>query len=181
MDDEILLTTARFSVVKRRYHSPEGATGEHVSVQHPGAVVIVPVLSDDRICLISNFRAAVGETLIELPAGTLEPGEEPIACARRELTEETGYHAGRLQRLHAFYVSPGILHERMYLFTAHDLVEGTPRPQAGEHITRLVVPWNEALAMVVDGRVQDAKTICGILLYERERLGGQQVDLPTGA
>jgi ADP-ribose pyrophosphatase len=111
---------------------------------------------------------AVGETLIELPAGTLDhPGEEPLECARRELAEETGYRAARLEKLIDFFVSPGILRERMHLFLATELTPGTTDLDAGEQIEKLVVPWHEALAMVHDGRIHDAKTLVSLLYYDR--------------
>jgi ADP-ribose pyrophosphatase len=105
---EELLATRRFRVVR---HVQTGADGrEHVkeTIQHPGAVAILPLLDDDRVCLIHNFRIAVGKTLIELPAGTLEPGEDPAATASRELIEETGYRGERLEKLCEFSMSPGI-------------------------------------------------------------------------
>ena len=87
--------------------------------------------------------------------------------ADRELTEETGYRAGQLRRVHSFFLSPGILDERMHLFLATDLTSGKAAREAGENIENLVVAWEEAIKMVLDGRIQDAKTIVGLLFYER--------------
>jgi ADP-ribose pyrophosphatase len=109
---------------------------------------------------------AVGETLLELPAGTLEEGEEPVVTARRELTEETGYSAEHLRHLHSFWMSPGILRERMHLFVATELRAGEMRPDAGEQIAPIVVSWQEAIALVRDGKIQDAKTLVALLYYE---------------
>ncbi len=167
MDLETLFNGKVFSVVRWRGRTPAGATVEREFVQHPGAVVLVPVLDDDHVCLIRNFRAAVGETLIELPAGTLEPGESPAATAARELAEETGYTAERIEELTAFYMSPGILNERMHLFVATGLTEGEPAREDNEEIDNLVVSWEDALQMVIDRRIQDAKTLSGLLLYDR--------------
>jgi ADP-ribose pyrophosphatase len=163
---EILLTTRRFTVV--RHHTPGSDGRDHVkdTVQHPGAVAILPLLDGDRVCLIRNFRVAVGKSLIELPAGTLEPGEDPAVTAERELIEETGYRAARIEKLREFTMSPGILNERMYLFLARDLTPGPTALEAGEQIEPLVTTWSDAMRMVMDGTIEDAKTLVGLLHYE---------------
>ena len=112
---------------------------------------------------------AVGETLLELPAGTLDRAEPPLATAARELAEETGYRAGRIEPAGAFWMSPGVLRERMHLFVASDLVAGEQALEPGELITPRVVPWQEAVAMCLDGRITDAKTVAGILLHDARR------------
>jgi ADP-ribose pyrophosphatase len=165
-DSEVLLVASRFKVVREFQKTSEGLRPREI-VRHPGAVVVLPLLDDGRVCLIRNFRISVNQTLIELPAGTLESGEEPIQNAERELIEETGYRAARLRKLHAFYLSPGILDERMHLFLATGLTAGETAREAGENIDNLVVPWDEALEMAVDGRIQDAKSIVGLLLVDR--------------
>ena len=119
-------------------------------VRHPGAVVVLPLLDDGRVCLIRNFRVAVSQTLIELPAGTLEPGHTPAEMAERELIEETGYRAAKIEPLSAFYLSPGILDERMHLFLATGLIAGDSAREAGEEIENLLVPFDEAIAMAND-------------------------------
>lgn len=163
-----VLVTNRFRVVEHRYQLEPGGPeiAKHV-VEHPGAVVVVPALDDDRVCLIRNHRVAVGETLIELPAGTLEPPEPPAVAAERELQEETGYRAERFRPLGAFYMSPGILNERMHVFLAEGLSPGDPAREPGEEIENLVVPRDEALAMAADGRIADAKSIAALFLWER--------------
>jgi len=166
---ETLLVTSRFKVVRHTRHMADGKVDVRETVQHPGAVAILPMVTPDEVCLIRNYRVAVGETLIELPAGTLDPGEDPKLAAERELQEETGYRAERIERLGEFLMSPGILHERMHLFVASGLVPGSTALELGEEIENLVVPWSEALAMVHDGRIKDAKTAVGLLLYDRLR------------
>jgi ADP-ribose pyrophosphatase len=168
-DDEVLLETRRFRVVRHRGRTACGHEYVRETVQHPGAVVILPVLDDGRVCLIRNYRVAVDRTLIELPAGTLEPGEEPAVTARRELEEETGYQAGRIEPLTQFFMSPGILNERMHAYLATGLTKGPAHPEAGEEIERLLVSWDEALRMTLSGEIQDAKTIATLLFYERRR------------
>jgi ADP-ribose pyrophosphatase len=169
-DDEVLLRTSRFSIVRRRRLTAGGTLVTRETVQHPGAVVILPLLEHDRVCLVRNYRVAVRQTLIELPAGTLEEGESPLATAARELAEETGYTAARLAPLGMLLMSPGILNEQMHLFVATGLAIGEPSPEPGEEIERLIVLWDEALAMVDDGRIQDAKTVAALLRYDRQRL-----------
>jgi ADP-ribose pyrophosphatase len=166
-ETEVLLETRRFRVVRQREQMADGTIHERETVQHPGAVVILPLVEGDRICLIRNYRIAVGRTLLELPAGTLEPGEAPLATARRELEEETGYRAARIEPLLEFFMSPGILNERMHLFVATGLSMGTARLDAGEQIEPLVCDWKEAMDMVAAGQVQDAKTLVGLLYYDR--------------
>lgn len=164
---EILLKTQRFDVVRLQYQTPGGQTHQREVARHPGAVTVLPLLDDGRICLIRNFRVAVGRTLIELPAGTMEPGENPSLTASRELEEETGYRAATVQRLCEFFMSPGILSERMVLFLATGLSAGPPRLEAGEQIESLVVSWQEAMRLVENGEIQDAKSLVGLLWYDR--------------
>jgi ADP-ribose pyrophosphatase len=167
-DPQTLFESKRFQVVRATRTSPAGKTHTREYIEHPGAVTIVPVLSDGRLCLVRNYRLAVGQTLLELPAGTLDPGEAPAKTAERELAEETGYLAGRLEPLCEFFMSPGILNERMYLFVASDLVEGPPHREATEEIENLLVPLAEALRMVDAGEIRDAKTIAALLFYARQ-------------
>jgi ADP-ribose pyrophosphatase len=135
---------------------------------HPGAVVILPFLDDERILLIRNRRYTIGQILVELPAGGLERGEDPINAAGRELVEETGYLANRLQRLKDFYTSPGILTEKMYAFAAYDLEKtGGQSLEDDEEIEVVPVAFADAVRMIRDGSIQDGKTIATLLLYER--------------
>jgi ADP-ribose pyrophosphatase len=132
-------------------------------------VAIVPVVDENHVCLIRNFRVSVGKTLVEIPAGTLEPDEDPRAAALRELAEETGYRADRLELLTACYLSPGILDERMHVFVATGLTLGPAAREPGEQIENLVVTWDEVLQQIRDGTIQDAKTIVGVLGYLLKR------------
>lgn len=170
--DELLLEARRFRVVRRRQTSPTGKLHDRDVILHPGAVVILPLVEDDRVCLIRNYRAAVRDALIELPAGTLEPGEDPALTAARELEEETGYQSGRLELLNEFWMSPGILNEQMRLYLAADLTAGPSQREAGEEIENLVLPWAEALRLAESGQIADGKTLVGLLWYDRFRRGG---------
>jgi ADP-ribose pyrophosphatase len=162
---ETLFEGRRFRVERVVQVTPDGAEHVREVVRHPGAVSILPVLDDGRICFVRNYRAAVGQTLIELPAGTLEGGEDPLDTARRELAEETGYRAGQLELLARFYMSPGVLDEEMYLYVATALRAGPMALEPGEDIQPLLVERNTALRMVRDGRIRDAKTLIGLLRY----------------
>jgi ADP-ribose pyrophosphatase len=168
-EPEILLSTPRFNVIRQWHQTADGTIHEREIVRHPGAVTIVPLLADGRIVLIRNLRPAVGRTLIELPAGTLGHGEDPRSAAQRELVEETGYRAGRIEPMCQFFMSPGILHERMHLFLASELAAGPTRLEAGEQIATFVASCDEALAMTCDGRIEDAKTLVGLLWWARWR------------
>jgi len=165
--EEELLVTERFRVVRRREAGPGGVVLDRTTIQHPGAVVILPLVDRDTVCLIRNYRSAVRRSLIELPAGTLELGEEPRDTARRERAEETGYRAGRIEPLGEWLMSPGILNERMAAFLATELTPGPVDLQPGESIELLPTPWSEAIEMVRYGAIQDAKTVAALLLYDR--------------
>lgn len=156
-------------MVRKPRKLADGSSMAHDVVIAPGAVVIVPMVGDDQVCLIRNFRIAVDETLVELPAGTLESGEDPVETARRELIEETGYRAGRIEKLCEFFMSPGILNERMHLFMATDLQSGAMALEAGEEIQTQVVSWADAMRMVDTGQVHDAKSLVGLLYCDRMR------------
>jgi ADP-ribose pyrophosphatase len=171
-DRRVLLKTPRFDVVEVDQKTAEGGLRPRQVVLHPGAVLVIPIVEGDRVCLIRNERVAVGKTLIELPAGTIEPPDPPSETAVRELQEETGYTARSWRELPGFFMSPGILSERMHVFVAQELTEGAPARESGENIDNLVVPWDQALRMVDRGEIEDAKTICGLLMWDRIRRGG---------
>lgn len=147
---------------------PDGSTGELEMVRHPGAAAVVPFASDPKgadptLLLIKQYRYATNGSLIEIPAGRLDPGEEPIACARRELLEEVGVTAGRVERLTTIWTTPGFTDERIHLFWAADLTTGTHAREPDEFIEVVPKPLSEALALVRDGVICDAKTVVGIL------------------
>lgn len=164
---ELLLTTRRFSVLRHTQLFADGTVKQRESIQHPGAVLILPWFSDGRVALIRNYRVAVGETVWELPAGTLEPPEEPAATAARELQEETGYRAARLEPLGRLLMSPGILNERMHLFAATELTPGPTALEQGEEIETHLFAWEAALEMIDGGEICDAKSVAALLLWER--------------
>lgn len=141
-------------------------------ILHPGAVAILPLLDEDHLCLLRNRRPVVGDTLLEIPAGTLEPGEDPDLAAHRELAEETGYRAGRMDKLHRFFPSPGVIDEATHLYVARELVPGEMRLELDEDLEPIRVAWTQALSWVMDGTIRDAKTLVAVLLWQRLREGG---------
>ena len=169
--ERVLLENRRFAVVEKTITQADGETASCRFVRHGGSVAILPILNDRRVCLIQSRRVTVDETLVEIPAGTREPNEAPLATATRELAEETGFRAGKLEELTSYYPSPGILSERMWIFVARDLTEGEPAREANEQIENYIVRWDEALAMIDNGEIRDGKTIIALLTYERARAG----------
>ena len=147
----------------------DGAVADREVVLHRGAVALVPMVDADHVCLVTNDRHAVGETLLEVPAGTIDEGETPDQTAPRELAEETGYHAERITFLRSWYVSPGVMNERMFLYLCEVLTPGPTDHQPDERLETRIVAWTEALAMVHDGRISDAKTMLALLLCDRLR------------
>ncbi len=146
---------------------PDGNTSRREVVEHHGAVAIVPLLPDRRVILVKQWRYPIGRLLTEIPAGTLEDGEEPIDCAMRELAEETGYSSGSMTHLVSFYSTPGFCDEQLHVFLATDLVPADATADADEFIELATVEWDEAVAMCLDGRIADAKSIAGILAADR--------------
>jgi ADP-ribose pyrophosphatase len=141
--------------------------GEHEReiVEHPGAVAIVATDREGMLTLVRQRREAVRAELLELPAGTLEPGEEPLACARRELEEETGLTGGSWRRVTAFFTTPGFCRERMHLFFAEELERGEASPESDEELE--VVRWRKDEIAERLNELADAKTLVGLLLYLR--------------
>jgi ADP-ribose pyrophosphatase len=155
----------KFSVEALKIRLDDGRCADRELVIHPGAVVILGVLDDGRVVMIRNVRFAVEQTLWELPAGTLEIGEDPAACAARELIEETGYEATRIEKLCEFYSSPGICTEKMYAFIATGLRHVGQDLDETEQIDVCPVSIDELMGMIESGEVQDAKTLATVLRY----------------
>jgi ADP-ribose pyrophosphatase len=147
---------------------PDGSVGELEMIRHPGAAAVVPFLSDPagddpQILLLKQYRYAAEGFLYEVPAGRLDPGEEPITCARRELTEETGCEAERIEHLYTFYTTPGFTDERIHAFMAVGLTRGESRHETDEFITVETMTLSHALGLIEKGEVKDAKTALSIL------------------
>ena len=140
-----------------------GNTSTMEIVVHPGAVCVVPLLDNGDVVLVRQYRHATGARLLEICAGGLNPGEDPLEAARRELEEETGYLAGKLVERARFWTTPGFTTEFMYLYEATDLVKTQTNPDEDEIIEVEIATPEDSLRMIDDGRIQDAKSILGLL------------------
>jgi ADP-ribose pyrophosphatase len=140
-----------------------GNTSTLEIVVHPGAVCVVPLLDNGDVVLVRQYRHATGTRLLEICAGGLKPGEDPLEAARRELEEETGYLAGNLVERARFWTTPGFTTEFMYLYEATDLVKTQTNPDEDEIIDVEIATPEDSLRMIDDGRIQDAKSILGLL------------------
>ncbi len=158
----------------QRVVEPGGVETTREVVCHPGSVVVVPHLPDGRLILVRQYRHAVQETLWELVAGGMEPGETPRQSARRELLEETGHHARTLKPLLDFYPSPGILSEKMHLVEAWDLTPAKGVPDADERIEVGFFRMSEVIAMIRRKEIRDGKTLVGILFLFGKEMASDQ-------
>lgn len=159
-----------FYVTSEIVREPSGVTARRDIVRHPGSVVILAVEGSGknaRVLLAKQFRHAANREMLELPAGRIDPGETALQGAKRELMEETGYRARKWSKAMFFYVSPGFLDETMTIFLAEGLEAGEANPEEDEVIRPQLVPLARAVEMVMRGTIQDAKTIAGILWYEK--------------
>ncbi len=155
---------------------PDGSTGELEMIRHSGASAVVPFLSDPagedpQILLIRQYRYAAGEYLYEIPAGRLEPGEAPDACARRELLEETGCRCERVEPLFTMFTTPGFTDERIHLFLARGLTMGAAQREPDEFLEVEQMALSRALSMVEAGAIKDAKTALALLFAAGFRAG----------
>lgn len=151
-----------------RVRFPDGSDGELEMIRHPGASAVVPFLSeptgeDPQVLLIRQYRYAADGFIYEIPAGRLSPNEDPAECARRELQEETGCTAARMERLFTMYTTPGFTDEKIHLFMAVGLTQGESAREADEFVEVVPTSLSSALEMVRDGEIQDAKTALGLL------------------
>ena len=167
MGREIVHVGRKIRVAVDTSTAADGSVIRRDAILHPGAVVILPVLDDEHVVLLQNHRFVISETLWEVPAGTIEPGEPLEACARRELAEETGYTAARWRSLGYLYASPGVLDEKLHLFVAEDLSPGAARPEPDEQLHPVTVRLADAIAMCLSGEIKDAKTVTSLLLWEK--------------
>lgn len=163
-DSDVMFRGRIFRVERVHQRTSEGESLTREVVRHPGSVVILPFVDPDHVCLIRNYRVAIGDWLLELPAGTREIGEAPEVTARRELEEETGYQCDRLEPRLRFFPAPGILDEEMHLFIASGLHSGAPHRESGEEMENVVLRVEDAIRRARSGEIRDAKTILGLLL-----------------
>jgi ADP-ribose pyrophosphatase len=144
---------------------PDGGKATREYLDHPGAVGVVPLLPDGRVVMVRQYRYPVGEVTLELPAGKLDAGEDPLACVRRELEEETGYSASTIVPLLDYWPTPAFANEVLHLYVAEGLKEGKFNPDDDEFIEKVELPLDEALDLARRGLIKDSKTLVGLLAY----------------
>ena len=161
-----------------RVRLPSGRITTRETVEHPGSVAVDGITADDAVLLLRQSHYPIRRALLGLPAGTLEPGESPQACARRELAEETGYRAGRLTEMASYFTSPGYTDERLTIFRADDCVPAGGAIDPDESIHLAVTPRIDVPALVAPGphQLADAKTLIGLLLLLRQSPAGSSGD-----
>lgn len=146
---------------------PDESTSKRDIIVHPGAVAVVPLIDNERVILVRQYRSALEAIIWEIPAGTLESGEEPMTAAERELREEIGYHPQNLIPLGGIHVAPGYSSEYIHLYLSTDLSPADSEADTDEFIEKHEMSLSEALNLLKDGKITDAKTISGLLLTQQ--------------
>ena len=168
IDTQVIYSGKKATLKLHTVDLGDGRTSIREIIEHPGVAAIVPIDGDGKVVFVRQYRLAVGDTMLEIPAGVLDPGEAAEEGAQRELREETGLRAGKLTPLgREFFVSPGISTEWIRLFLAEDLQDAPLDPDDDEDIEIERVPLAEAVRMVERGELRDAKSIAGVLLAAR--------------
>ncbi len=163
---------------------PNGVTVDLETIRHPGASAVVPMKEDGRVVLIRQFRHAAGGFIYEIPAGKLNPGEDPLSCAARELEEEIGYRAATFSLLSSIFTAPGFADEVIHVYQATGLTQGRQQLDRDEVLDVIEMPLADAIRKIEDGTIRDAKTIVGLqAVYIREsmRQGNRPRGLPREA
>ncbi|BCU81669.1 ADP-ribose pyrophosphatase [Polycladomyces abyssicola] len=151
---------------------PDGRTSQREIVKHPGAVAVVAITDEKKLVLVRQFRKPLEKTILEIPAGKLEPGEDPRVCAFRELKEETGYRAEEMTPLVSFYTSPGFADEIIHLYVASGLHRGEARPDQDEFVELVELTLPEAWQRIADGEICDAKTVAAVYHWQLKEMQG---------
>ena len=168
-----LLQARNFKVARITLQNDEGKQFKREVIEHPGAACILPMLDDDTVLMVEQWRIGARKALLEIPAGTLDEGEDPMACAARELEEETGYKAGKLEHLFTMYPSPGILDEKMFIFMARDLTKTQTNFDEDEQINLKPMSFRDLRIQLKANNIKDGKTIAalGYLMVFKPFLG----------
>lgn len=164
--EQTLLEGLIFNVSRMDVKLPNGFSAQRDIVRHPGAVGIVALTDTGKICLVRQWRASLDRATLEIPAGKLEAGEDPLACATRELEEETGMHARQMAHLTTIATSVGFSDELIHLYMATGLEMGQAHPDADEFVSAELLPLSDVINLVLDGRIEDAKTVVGVLICD---------------
>jgi ADP-ribose pyrophosphatase len=164
---ETLLKGRAFAIRRDTLKAPDGRETKFDIIEHGGSVVIVPLDADGNLLFVRQYRHAAGQDLLELPAGTLDEGEEPAACAAREIREETGFAAGKMEKLGEFYLAPGYSTEFMVVYLATELTHDPLEADADEFLSLERIPVQQAFEMAERGEMPDAKSLAALLLAQR--------------
>ena len=164
---ETLLKGRAFTIRRDWLKTPDGRETKYDIIEHGGSAVIVPIDADGNLLFVRQYRHAAGTDLLELPAGTLDEGEEPAVCAAREIREETGFAAGKLEKIGEFYLAPGYSTEFMVVYLATDLKHDPLEADADEFLSVEKIPVKQALEMAEKGGIPDAKSLAALLLAQR--------------
>ena len=166
LKSETLLKGRAFAIRRDWMKTPDGRETKYDIIEHGGSAVIVPIDADGNLLFVRQYRHAAGTDLLELPAGTLDEGEEPAVCAAREIREETGFAAGKLEKIGEFYLAPGYSTEFMVVFLATDLKHDPLEADADEFLSVEKIPVKQALEMAEKGEIPDAKSLAALLLAQ---------------
>lgn len=166
LTEDVAWTGRIFNVNRLRVELPDGRQALRDVVRHPGAVAIVALTDDGRICLVRQYRTSLARVTVEIPAGKLDPGEDPLTCAHRELREETGMEADQMAFLTTIATSDGFTDELIHIYMATGLRFVESDPDADEFINVDLVPLPELIDAVLDGRIEDCKTVTGALICD---------------
>lgn len=156
-----------FTLNRVNVRARDGRLLKHDIISHGGAAIIVPVLNDGKFVMIHQYRTATNKIMIEFPAGTLEKGEAPLMCAKREIIEEIGYEAKRWRKLASFYPAPGVSSELMHMFLARDLRLKYAKKDHDEYLEPIILSFKQVKKLVFEGKIDDAKTILGFFYYSQ--------------
>lgn len=166
ISEDVVFQGRIFNVNRLSVRLPDGRDALRDVVRHPGAVAIVALTDDSRICLVRQYRSALARVTVEIPAGKLDPGEDPLTCAKRELKEETGMEAEKIAFLTTIATSDGFTDELIHIYMATGLHFTNPDPDDDEFINVDLVPLSELIDAVLDGRIEDCKTVTGALICD---------------
>jgi|SRR3989339_1807836 len=170
LDNKKVYSGRVFSLYKTHLKDNEGLKIFRETVVHPGAVAIIPLISKNKIILVRQYRYAAGQHIWELPAGTLNPNESPLVCAKRELEEETGFVAGRIKMITHFYTCPGFCTEKMHLFIAEKLQATAQKLDPDEKITYKIFNRSEIRHLAAKNKINDAKSLIGLILWLQRKI-----------
>jgi len=167
VDSKTLFEGVIFNVERQKVLLPNGKDAIRDIVVNPNAAAVVAIDNDNNVIMVKQFRATVGKVLLEIPAGKLDKGEDPLKCASRELREETGYTSKDIKFLFAPLVSPGFATEHIHIFMATDLTLGKVDPDEDEFVETVKIPITKVIDMIMNGEIEDSKTVSGVLAAAR--------------